>query len=217
VTSSSAATSEDTSSSGAAASSSESPVDTSAAEASTTGATATGSGENTGTGDFTCVANTDNGDHSHVLTIPPEDVMANLAEATYTLEDGGTGHTHTVTLTAYDFLYLNAGTGRTVESTTDAGHSHPCEISCGAMNAGPMCTATTDNGDHSHPLTIPGSDVTANLAEATYTLEDGGTGHTHTVTLTAYDFLYLAAGTTWTVDSSVNAEHSHPCTIMCTT
>lgn len=171
------------------------------------------SGENTGAGEVSCISTTSNGDHSHPLVIPPEDVAAGLAEKTYTLEDGGTGHTHTVTLTAYDFLYLGGGNSTTVASTMDEGHSHQCNLAC---SAGPVCLTSTDNGDHSHPLVIPGEDVTAGYAEKTYPLEDGGTGHTHMVTLTAYDFLYLQSGAGTTIVSTMDEGHSHPCQISCT-
>lgn len=77
-----------------------------------------------------CSTNTDNGDHCHALVIPQSDVSSGVIEATYVLEDGGTGHTHTVMLSAYDFFYLQAGTAYSVTSTTDAGHNHTCWITC---------------------------------------------------------------------------------------
>ena len=77
-----------------------------------------------------CSTNTDNGDHCHPLLVPQSDATAGFAEATYTLEDGGTGHTHTVTVTAYDFYYLQAGIPHSLVSTEQAGHYHVCQISC---------------------------------------------------------------------------------------
>lgn len=77
-----------------------------------------------------CATNTDNGNHCHALIIPQSDAAAGFAESTYTLEDGGTGHTHTVTITAYDFFYLEAGIAHTIVSTEDAGHTHACLITC---------------------------------------------------------------------------------------
>jgi uncharacterized RmlC-like cupin family protein len=80
-----------------------------------------------------CATNTDNGSHCHALVIPQGDVDSGFAEATYTLEDGGTGHSHTVTVTAYDFFYLDAGIPHTIVSTEEAGHSHPCLITCASQ------------------------------------------------------------------------------------
>lgn len=77
-----------------------------------------------------CSTNTDNGNHCHALRVPPSVATAGVLEATYTLEDGGTGHTHTVTLSAYDFTYLEFGIPITRLSSDEAGHSHPCLITC---------------------------------------------------------------------------------------
>lgn len=77
-----------------------------------------------------CSTNTDNGNHCHALVVPQIDVESGISQATYLLEDGGTGHTHTVTLTAYDFFYLQAGVATKVESTEQAGHTHTCLITC---------------------------------------------------------------------------------------
>ena len=82
-----------------------------------------------GGGTYTCVTNTDNGDHSHPLVVPGEDVL-DFAEHSYILEDGGTGHTHTVALTAYDYIFLQDGSTVTAISSETEGHSHDCEITC---------------------------------------------------------------------------------------
>jgi hypothetical protein len=72
-------------------------------------------------------------------------------------------------------------------------------------------------GDHMHPLTICGADVVAPPTDQkTFTLADGGTGHTHMVTLSVYDFLYLAAGTTVMKDSTTTNAHLHTVSINCT-
>ena len=89
------------------------------------GGTDAGTSNDAGPG-VLCATNTDNGDHCHALVIPFSDIEGGLAEATYTLEDGGTGHTHTVTLMAYDLISLQAGVVQTVVSTEDAGHYHLC-------------------------------------------------------------------------------------------
>jgi hypothetical protein len=69
-------------------------------------------------------------DHTHVLTVPLSDVEIGYKEAPYLLEDGGAGHTHSLTITAYDFLYLQAGTVSVMTSSTDAGHAHQCTVTC---------------------------------------------------------------------------------------
>lgn len=87
----------------------------------------------------------------------------------------------------------------------------------GDGGAGVMCTSTVEVVlNHTHPLTVPGSDVARASQDAPYLLEDGGTGHTHTLTLSGYDWAYLQAGVTRTVDSSTTLDHAHPCDITCT-
>jgi hypothetical protein len=83
----------------------------------------------------------------------------------------------------------------------------------GDAATGGLCSTNTYNGNHCHPLRVPSSDVYANLAEMTYMLEDGGTGHTHAVRLTAYDFLYLQAGVSRQLRSTVDDDHDHVCVI----
>jgi len=77
------------------------------------------------------------------------------------------------------------------------------------------CSADTDNGDHSHPLTIPQEDLDTYTQPSPWELEDGGTGHTHSLTLTAYDLLSLQPGVTYEVESSENSGHTHVCVITC--
>lgn len=77
------------------------------------------------------------------------------------------------------------------------------------------CT-TQMSGNHVHPLTIASMDVEIGYHEGPYVLEDGGTGHTHTLEVTAYDFVYLQAGTMWPITSSTDSGHSHICTVTCT-
>jgi hypothetical protein len=89
----------------------------------------------------------------------------------------------------------------------------------GGMGGAPperMCTADTKGStDHSHPLTVPGADVDRGAQDGPYTLEDGGTGHTHQLFVSAYDFLYLAGGTAWMIESTETEGHTHTCTITC--
>jgi hypothetical protein len=88
-------------------------------------------GADGGSGGFSC-GNTMTGNHMHPLTICGADVQA-ATEKTYPLADGGTGHTHMLTLSAYDFLYLQAGTAIMRDSTTTNAHLHTCSITCTAL------------------------------------------------------------------------------------
>ena len=122
----------------------------------------------------------------------------------------------------------NAATGGTgVAGTTATGGTGGTSAGTGGTGAaGTMATGGTGGtsltcsadvmGDHTHPLTVPGSDVEQSFQEAPYILEDGGTGHTHTLELSAYDFAYLQAGATATVPSSETNAHTHQCVITCT-
>lgn len=114
-----------------------------------------------------------------------------------------------------------------VESTTDASAAETSMGGTSGMDGGwdgggtdagsnaPSCSAETDNGDHSHPLTVPASDILRGYQDAPYLLEDGGTGHTHTLTLTAYDFAFLQAGLTAEPSSTLDDGHYHQCIITC--
>jgi hypothetical protein len=83
---------------------------------------------------YTCTADTNmasNGNnHSHPLTIPGSDIERGFQEAPYLLEDGGTGHTHTLELAAYEWAYLAGGVGIDAPSSTDAGHFHTVFVDC---------------------------------------------------------------------------------------
>ncbi len=83
-----------------------------------------------GTGMLVCATVTDNCDHSHPLTIPPSDIEAGFQTAPYILQDGGTGHTHTLELDSYEFVYLNAGVAMEHESSETLGHTHNCRMNC---------------------------------------------------------------------------------------
>ena len=68
--------------------------------------------------------------HTHPLTIPGSDIENQSQAAPYILEDGGTGHTHELLLTAYEIVFLNAQTPVTSTSSTTNGHEHSVDISC---------------------------------------------------------------------------------------
>lgn len=80
-----------------------------------------------------------------------------------------------------------------------------------------MCMSTVEvTNNHTHPLTIPPSDVERGSQAAPYVLQNGGTGHTHMLELTAYDFVYLQAGSMIMRESSTDNNHSHQCDLLCT-
>lgn len=66
---------------------------------------------------------------NHTLTIPAADVVAGV-QKTYLLVDNGSGHTHTITVTAADFITLQNNLGIVEVSTADAGHTHNLTINC---------------------------------------------------------------------------------------
>lgn len=65
---------------------------------------------------------------NHTLTVPTADVTAGVAKS-YTLADNGSGHTHTIDVTAAMFTSLQSNTGVSVISTT-VGHNHTVTINC---------------------------------------------------------------------------------------
>ena len=75
--------------------------------------------------------------------------------------------------------------------------------------------AACDPGGDSEPSGLPPGDVERGYQDAPYILEDGGTGHTHTVELDAYEFVYLQGGTAITHESSETESHTHDCVINC--
>ncbi len=66
---------------------------------------------------------------THTLTIPASDVSVGI-QKTYTLADNGSGHTHTVTLTAQDFASLAGNQGIQETSTTTNSHTHIVTVNC---------------------------------------------------------------------------------------
>ena len=65
---------------------------------------------------------------NHTLTIPAADVIAGTQQ-TYTLADNGSGHTHTVVVTAADFAALQQNVG-VVKASSAFGHTHSVAINC---------------------------------------------------------------------------------------
>jgi hypothetical protein len=104
----------------------------------------------------------------------------------------------------------------TLSGCSDNGGGAPTGGTCPTSDAGGgFSCGTTMTGTHMHPLTICGADVEAGF-DKTFTLESGGTGHTHMLALTTYDFVYLQAGATIMRDSTTTNAHLHTCSITCT-
>ena len=74
-------------------------------------------------------------------------------------------------------------------------------------------TSATIGTNHGHTLMVPAADVAAGTMQ-TYDIQ-GTSPHPHTITLTATDFAMLQAGMPVTVDSSLDARHTHQVTVMC--
>lgn len=66
---------------------------------------------------------------NHTLLISKDDINAGVTK-TYTLENNGSGHIHTITLTAADFSSLRTNTVVRLTSTNDASHTHAVAIGC---------------------------------------------------------------------------------------
>lgn len=66
---------------------------------------------------------------NHTLLVSKDDINAGVTK-TFTLENNGSGHIHTITLTAADFASLRTNTVVRLTSSTDAGHSHDVAVGC---------------------------------------------------------------------------------------
>jgi len=66
---------------------------------------------------------------NHALLISKDDVNAGV-QKTFTLENSGSGHVHSVTLSSADFATLRTNSAIQLTSTTEAGHSHVVAIGC---------------------------------------------------------------------------------------
>ncbi|WP_413942942.1 hypothetical protein [Bdellovibrio sp. HCB-162] len=66
---------------------------------------------------------------NHTLVIPIRDINAGM-DKIYVLEDNGSGHTHTVVMTAGDFKRLRNNEGAMEFSSFDGDHSHTVTVTC---------------------------------------------------------------------------------------
>ena len=82
----------------------------------------------------------------------------------------------------------------------------------GASTSG--CSAAI-SGNHGHTISIPKGDLEAAASEKTFTLDDGGAGHTHTIKLSPSQQMQLLNGGMASVVSSNSGGHTHNVTVMC--
>jgi hypothetical protein len=66
--------------------------------------------------------------HGHAVTVTKADAMAGVAK-TYDIQ-GGSDHSHTLSISAAQFAMLAAGDPVTITSSNDAGHDHAVTVSC---------------------------------------------------------------------------------------
>ena len=80
---------------------------------------------------------------------------------------------------------------------------------------GGMTVVAASNG-HTHPSTnVPASDILT-ATQQTYTVPDGGIGHTHTFTVPATNYTTLQGNSSVTVTTNADSTgHSHSITINC--
>jgi hypothetical protein len=81
--------------------------------------------------------------------------------------------------------------------------------------AGGSCTTPTATigSNHGHTMTVAKAEVTAGVAKS-YDITGAG-GHTHTVMVSAANFVTLAGGGTVTITSSSGNAHTHDVVVMC--
>ncbi|MDP6587435.1 MAG: hypothetical protein QF535_22500, partial [Anaerolineales bacterium] len=117
------------------------------------------------------------------------------------VEDGGTGHTHTIQLTQTEVNAIKGG-GQVTSTTVDAGHTHDQVVGWNAFNNSFYYVSTS--GAHNHPIGVTTHDVnpTISLSITTSTggLADGDvylteTGEIDYVTVTNGGADYVVADT----------------------
>jgi hypothetical protein len=146
--------------------------------------------------------------HGHALTVSIADVTAG-AEKTYVLATGS-GHSHSVTLSADDMKSLLAGKVLRTQSTTERGHAHRVVARCAPPVDPPewvnVCQFSSSGKDE-HEIVITAADMSARV-EKTYDIQ-GLAGHTHQVTLTAADFEKLLKGGPVTLHTTRDPDDAH--------
>lgn len=88
------------------------------------------------------------------------------------------------------------------------------EGGAGGAPPGEACTETI-SANHGHVLEVSQADIDA-AQEKTYDIQ-GGSPHSHLITLTAADFATLAGGGQVVVTSTTGGAHTHDVTVVCAT
>jgi hypothetical protein len=146
--------------------------------------------------------------HGHVFPVGVADVVAGV-EKTYDLT-GSSGHRHSVTVTANDFLLLRRGERVRLPSTKEGGHIHRLMLECVPLVDPPSRINVCDiqvGGKDEHEFVITAADMAAKV-EKTYDIH-GLANHPHSVTFTPADFRDLENGKQVSIQSSVTEAHSH--------
>lgn len=99
-----------------------------------------------------------------------------------------------------------SSTGGSATGGSGGGRMYVCTVSRMPVSSGT---------EHTHPLMIPGSDIDRGYQDAPYPLEDGGTGHTHTLEFAPYEWAFLAGGSEIDSPTSEDAGHFHTVWTTC--
>lgn len=131
---------------------------------------------------------------------------------------GGAATTASTSSTTGETTDGSGGEPTTTESTTSMGGSSTTGMmgagGTAGTSSGPTYVCDIEmTGTHVHPLTIPSEDV-ARGYQTTYMLGEAS-GHTHTLEISNYGFIYLQGGSAIMVESSNDDDHSHTVTITC--
>jgi hypothetical protein len=72
---------------------------------------------------------------NHTCAISKHDVNLDQVVRSYTLEDNGAGHTHTISISEASFSKLKLGEGIQVTSDEAAGHVHLVTVNCSTIES----------------------------------------------------------------------------------
>jgi hypothetical protein len=148
--------------------------------------------------------------HGHALVVSVADVLAGVPK-TYDI-NGGSGHSHEVTLSAADFATLRAGgvVRMAASRYQGRGHLHRILVKTAPAVDPPDAVPVVDvviGGKDDHELVIGAPQMAAKV-DVTFDIQ-GIAAHTHSITVTAADFQKLAAGQEVHMTSTVGDDHTH--------
>ncbi|MEK2645978.1 hypothetical protein [Bdellovibrio sp. BCCA] len=109
------------------------------------------------------------------------------------------------------------GSSKSMNNSSDPGETPPGKIptkpGASCLNSGTVVDIQQVHSTN-HTLVIPIRDINAGM-DKIYVLEDNGSGHTHTVVMTAGDFKRLRNNESTMEFSSFDGDHSHTVTVNC--